>query len=209
MPFALVGFSGGGGMNIKAIETRYKGYRFRSRLEARWAVFFDALNFDWEYESEGFVLSDGTHYLPDFRVKTPQGKDVWYEIKPSGILSDEKFDLFQAECGGRSALLSGDPLALIERGHNIACPRCGIFHRPEYGSDLGQSEIAWGCVWCDVETPSGSGNPQEVGMFNIPVMPHKGFLLVDFNSFAFYQGIICKSAEKARSVRFEHGEVPA
>ncbi len=29
---------------IKAIETRYKGYRFRSRLEARWAVFFDALS---------------------------------------------------------------------------------------------------------------------------------------------------------------------
>lgn len=28
---------------MKAIETRYKGYRFRSRLEARWAVFFDAL----------------------------------------------------------------------------------------------------------------------------------------------------------------------
>jgi hypothetical protein len=29
---------------IKAIETSYKGYRFRSRLEARWAVFFDALD---------------------------------------------------------------------------------------------------------------------------------------------------------------------
>ena len=27
--------------DIKAIETYYKGYRFRSRLEARWAVFFD------------------------------------------------------------------------------------------------------------------------------------------------------------------------
>jgi hypothetical protein len=28
-------------MSAKAIETHYKGYRFRSRLEARWAVFFD------------------------------------------------------------------------------------------------------------------------------------------------------------------------
>ncbi|MCB6994492.1 hypothetical protein LI177_13475 [bacterium 210820-DFI.6.37] len=27
---------------LKAIQTEYKGYRFRSRLEARWAVFFDA-----------------------------------------------------------------------------------------------------------------------------------------------------------------------
>jgi hypothetical protein len=41
---------------IKAIETQYKGYRFRSRLEARWAVFFDALDIKWEYEKEGYAL---------------------------------------------------------------------------------------------------------------------------------------------------------
>jgi hypothetical protein len=29
-------------MTIQAIETVYRGHRFRSRLEARWAVFFDA-----------------------------------------------------------------------------------------------------------------------------------------------------------------------
>ena len=57
-------------MKIKAIETRYKGYRFRSRLEARWAVFFDALCIEWEYEREGFVLPYGP-YLPDFWL--PQG----------------------------------------------------------------------------------------------------------------------------------------
>ncbi len=28
--------------SIKAIQTKYRGYHFRSRLEARWAVFFDA-----------------------------------------------------------------------------------------------------------------------------------------------------------------------
>jgi hypothetical protein len=51
---------------IKAIETRYKGYRFRSRLEARWAVFFDALELRWDYEPEGFETNAG-NYLPDFR----------------------------------------------------------------------------------------------------------------------------------------------
>lgn len=50
---------------IKAINTQYKGYNFRSRTEARWAVFFDALNFKWEYEREGFQLPSG-NYLPDF-----------------------------------------------------------------------------------------------------------------------------------------------
>ena len=50
---------------IKSIETKYKGYRFRSRLEARWAVFFDEVGIKWEYEPEGFQTSIG-NYLPDF-----------------------------------------------------------------------------------------------------------------------------------------------
>jgi hypothetical protein len=33
------------------------GYRFRSRLEARWAVFFDVAGIPWQYEPEGFDLS--------------------------------------------------------------------------------------------------------------------------------------------------------
>lgn len=62
---------------IKAIETRYKDHRFRSRLEARWAVFFDSLDLKYEYEKEGFHTPSGL-YLPDFwlpRLKT------WVEIK--------------------------------------------------------------------------------------------------------------------------------
>ena len=35
---------------MKAIETEYNCYKFRSRLEARWAVFFDALGWEYEYE---------------------------------------------------------------------------------------------------------------------------------------------------------------
>lgn len=65
-------------MEIKAIETRYKGYRFRSRLEARWAVFFDALGIKWEYEKEGFKLSTGERYLPDFWLPDDC---IWVEVK--------------------------------------------------------------------------------------------------------------------------------
>ena len=35
---------------LKAIETEYRGYRFRSRLEARWAVFFDVCKVKWEHK---------------------------------------------------------------------------------------------------------------------------------------------------------------
>lgn len=63
---------------MKAIETKYKGYRFRSRLEARWAVFFDALGIEWEYELEGFQFDNGIRYLPDFYLPD---LDLWVEIK--------------------------------------------------------------------------------------------------------------------------------
>ena len=42
---------------IKAIETIYNGYRFRSRLEARWAVFFDEIGIKYEYEKEGYCFT--------------------------------------------------------------------------------------------------------------------------------------------------------
>jgi hypothetical protein len=74
---------------IKAIETRYKGYRFRSRLEARWAVFFDALRIEWEYEKEGFEPPDAGYYLPDFWLPTFNG-GMWAEVKPVRLNDEEE-----------------------------------------------------------------------------------------------------------------------
>ncbi len=69
----------------QVIQTMYSGCRFRSRLEARWAVLLDRLGADWEYEPEGFVLNDGTYYLPDFLVHNVEGRaggeDLWIEVK--------------------------------------------------------------------------------------------------------------------------------
>lgn len=70
-----------------AIETRYKGYRFRSRLEARWAVFFDALKLRWEYEKEGYDLGDLGPYLPDFWLPDV---NMWAEVKPLLFTNTEK-----------------------------------------------------------------------------------------------------------------------
>lgn len=62
---------------IKPIETKYKGFRFRSRLEARWAIFFDMIGLKYEYEVEGFEMN-GIRYLPDFYIPC---LDRWFEIK--------------------------------------------------------------------------------------------------------------------------------
>lgn len=45
----------------------YKGVRFRSRLEARWAVFFDLRGIEWVYEPAMYQLKSGG-YIPDFKV---------------------------------------------------------------------------------------------------------------------------------------------
>lgn len=73
-------------MAIKAIETVYNGYKFRSRLEARWAVFFDTLGVEYLYEPEGFDLENGIWYLPDFYLPTTE---IWIEIKSTKPSEDE------------------------------------------------------------------------------------------------------------------------
>jgi hypothetical protein len=87
--------------SLRAITTRYNGYAFRSRLEARWAVFLDHLGYKWEYEPEGFELGNGLRYLPDFWL--PEW-DMWLEIKP-----DEP-DSVTLEKAGRLAVQSQKPV---------------------------------------------------------------------------------------------------
>jgi hypothetical protein len=105
---------------LRAIETQYRGYRFRSRLEARWAVFFDALDMKWEYEKEGYELPDGTRYLPDFFVRFsppwaeyhPPGGGYWFEIKPAGAPTDaekEKAHWLSRVTPHAVYILCGDP----------------------------------------------------------------------------------------------------
>lgn len=88
---------------IKPIETFYKGYRFRSRLEARWAVFFDACGVKWEYEPEGYDLGNGMYYLPDFLLHNVAGRvggDLFVEVKGHMTPKDaEKIKRF-VRCGG-------------------------------------------------------------------------------------------------------------
>jgi hypothetical protein len=64
--------------NIEAIATEFNGIAFRSRTEARWAVFFDAVGLSFEYEKKRFTLSNGASYLPDFWLPDLR---CWFEVK--------------------------------------------------------------------------------------------------------------------------------
>lgn len=65
---------------MKAIDTYYNGNYFRSRLEARWATLFDLGGIRYEYEPDGFTLSNGNKYLPDFYLPDHQS---YAEVKPT------------------------------------------------------------------------------------------------------------------------------
>lgn len=71
---------------LKAIDTKYAGYLFRSRTEARWAVFFNALGIKFEYEVQGFDLN-GIWYLPDFFISD---HNDWIEVKGQEPTDEEK-----------------------------------------------------------------------------------------------------------------------
>lgn len=54
-------------LQTEVIQTTYNGIKYRSRTEARWAVFFDKMGWNPDYEMEGYKLG-GDWYLPDFFV---------------------------------------------------------------------------------------------------------------------------------------------
>lgn len=95
-------------MQHRAIETRYKGYRFRSRLEARWAVYFDSLGLQWEYEPDGFELSSGERYLPDFKVRAPRAW-LWFEVKGAAPAAEdiERMRCLTDDTGADALIVSG------------------------------------------------------------------------------------------------------
>ena len=65
---------------MQAIETQYAGCKFRSRLEARWAVLLDNLGLEWMYEPQPYPTPAGV-YLPDFWLPNWRGAGLWLEIK--------------------------------------------------------------------------------------------------------------------------------
>ena len=92
---------------IKAIETVYNGYRFRSRLEARWAVFFDALGVPYEYEKEGYDLGEAGWYLPDFWLPR---EGIFWEIKHGEEYHHQPKGYALAKQSRRAVICSfGDP----------------------------------------------------------------------------------------------------
>ncbi len=70
--------------DITAKPTIYRDIHFKSRLEARWAIFLDHCPgvAAWQYEPYQFSLPNGWTYTPDFYVTPATGPKFWIEVKP-------------------------------------------------------------------------------------------------------------------------------
>lgn len=93
---------------ITPIETFWSGIHYRSRVEARWAVFFERMDIEQQYELEGFHLGDGALYLPDFYLPRVS---MWAEVKPFEFTPEQlrKCELLVRGTGRGCLLLDGPP----------------------------------------------------------------------------------------------------
>ncbi len=94
---------------MRSLPTIYRNNYFRSRTEARHALFMDALGEKWDYETVGFDLDDGDKYMPDFWLPR---LNMYLEIKgqepnPDEIRKARKLQFFTA-CD--VVILHGKPL---------------------------------------------------------------------------------------------------
>lgn len=103
--------------SLKAIQTRYGGRHFRSRLEARWALFFDLLAIGWDYECDAFATSAGP-YLPDFRLQVADREPLWFEVKPTGA-EIERVHRAMARDGAPIVVAAGMPRNAATQGEHL------------------------------------------------------------------------------------------
>ncbi|GMU51013.1 MAG: hypothetical protein AMXMBFR33_01590 [Candidatus Xenobia bacterium] len=201
-------------MSIQPVETEYNGYRFRSRLEARWAVFFDTLGIRYQYEPEGFVIDayedeKPRKYLPDFYIPTTK---TWVEVKGEEQRLDYQLLFDLVEYGGhlpdvadgyrslRGLLVLGPiPSTKPERGgqeqlpiHPLVQHHKGVLHSKIYF-------VQGGMVLQSDGYPCGGA--RDLAVYEL--IGDQEYCEVPMSS------AVRDAYSKARKARFEHGETPS
>lgn len=203
---------------IQPIPTWYAGHKFRSRLEARWAVFFDTLGMKWIYEPDGYTIGpieDRIPYLPDFWLPT---EEVWVEVKGKPTARD-----------ARIAFYAGDPqVGLPGRSQGPRLLMLGNIPHVEVGWLCWQHMLTY-CPEAEKHTPVGlytssfsfaseAAAIEWDGLFGIQVLPEyvekhapsvwnfEAFVHADAWPWPGLDEKTVKAYRAARSARFEHGQ---
>lgn len=211
---------------IRAIETSYRGCRFRSRLEARYAVLFDALRIQWEYEPQGYVVGEpGRPYLPDFWLPSER---VWVEVKGSETQLDVALTVAAANLGSglpatgnvqndhHVRLLILGAIGEVREVESKAQPRWTGFMIPSYAVlTVHNDDILQGTAWFTASglqvSPEGGVIAPDGGDINWSTYRREWGNLVGGGGCLQDGGsrpdlLLADAYRSARSARFEHGE---
>lgn len=172
--------------DLTPIQTEYNGHHFRSRLEARWAVFFDALGVRFEYEAEGYDLN-GVWYLPDFWLPEI---GCFVEIKPP--LDEDGTHLIE---GCVRLAIASKRNVLVVYGNPWPGEYSVVLHNHSY------------YLWTQFEFAPGRDNPTELWLWGYG----SGFLCLNPGSRKYdapdnESPRLTDAYTAARSARFEHGQ---
>ena len=135
--------------HIKPIETEYKSVKFRSKLEAMYAKWFDDHEIKWIYEPYIIEYSEGS-YLPDFYLLELK---LYFEVKGEGVSGEEKAIQAISELPNKEYTHYHPFELIVGRGFNLIgyfdddqpvlskCSDCNKYYfRCESGS--------WECSYC-------------------------------------------------------------
>lgn len=126
-------------MSGLSIETVCLGVKFRSMLEARWAIFFQQMGISWEYEPEKIQLATKVA-IPDFFLPSV---GVWFEVKP-------------LQGGGRRETMWPDGKGIVEKtGWPFVLGegppdrhRMTVISRVGFGSEIKGIGMFEHSIWC-------------------------------------------------------------
>jgi hypothetical protein len=184
----------------KPIQTEYAGNLYRSRLEARWAVFLNELGIKFYYEHQGYQLTEDIYYLPDFWL--PELK-MFLEIKPEEPTAEEVI---------KARLLADSeyPVAICQGLPGEYMPLVHAYDMCESGGGVSD----WFSFWTQ--------DPRDNWKFKLAADPLReervfcdcrwdrvpGFIEMTPNGKNNDLPQVYSAIKRARQARFEHGETP-
>lgn len=228
-------YAGGPKRSVNAIRTRYNGYIFRSKLEACWAIFFDAAGIRYVYEQEGYEQEwSSKKYLPDFYLPD---LDFHVEVKP------ERPGYEQEILRAKDFIVWGGPIKrlLILSDIPSKTDDGGMWHFPcyvydaSYSSHEGHEVTAQWFFFFDFDECGACGNVSSTPYMPPPInewnLERKDFSIAPMSDrkierfgmktdwaemdsacgggYNYRQNpITFKALEIAREVQFDHGQTP-
>lgn len=128
---------------IQAVPTTYKHIEFDSRLEARWAAFFDECGWKWVYHPV-----DLGGWFPDFALTgfMADGQDMLVEVKPLSEFDSGVWRQMVAATTGDMPLwlTNGGPVDCDGPGVSVGWRTVYVDWAEEWGSDV--------AVWAECQT---------------------------------------------------------